>query len=359
MYKELTKLINDTPYKLYITMAGGGQSFAHEYLKYSGASKTIAGINIPYSKEAFENFCGNPVDKFVSVDTARLLATKSYEHCLDTIEPIHAIGIGVTCSLATDNEREFRIHKIYIAVHCYEFSSVTQIELQQGMAREQEERLCCVMIFKQLMQVVGIKHVNIDTLLPTTLTPHMVVKHDVSIIFREDVNYSVSDDCKDLLIAPGSYNPYHEGHHKMLELVEDIMQITPHIELSTLNADKGVLDYFEVQKRFSNIDKKFKPILTTLSTFKDKAAHFYQPNRIIYFVIGADTWNRLLQPKYAGPPEELYNMFGNLNVRFLVVNREGYVIESDYWLDRLRILDYRLDKFNVPISSTMLRTQND
>lgn len=350
-------VINASPYKLYIALAGGGQSFVCDYLSVGGASATIAGVNIPYSKEMFEKFLGYPVVKFVSDRTARLLATKSYEYCLDVIEPKYAIGIGVTCSLATVSEREGRIHKICIALHSYESSTSLEIELDQQFSRAREEEIVGECIMSML-------HNTVIQQYPTQLNIHSlsanwsgIIKNDLCYQHKRNFLTELNGDIKQLGIMPGSYNPFHEGHRHMLTISKQILSGPVFLEMSCLNADKGVIDYFEVKNRLSTIDEQYPVVLTMLSTFRDKAEYFYHPNRELYFIIGADTWNRMLNPKYAGPMEELYNTFKDLNILFIVFGRFGIDIMSDQWLDKLRvgINDERLYGMNVDVSSTKIR----
>ncbi|RWZ87224.1 MAG: hypothetical protein EO766_11910 [Hydrotalea sp. AMD] len=349
MYQQYVKKINESPYKLYLAATGGGQSFAYHFMKYPGASSTIAGITIPYGSKVSKQFLGKEIDKYVSVETARDLATKSYEWCLEEIDPMHAVGIGVSCSLATDDERVERRHKIIIAIHNYNFTKVINWELRQGLTREHEEGIVCNLIFSVLCELIGIASPSF-----TVNNLHQyLIKQEVDRIDRNQFDTHINDSVQQLIIVPGSYNPFHIGHDKMIRLAEQILGANPYVELSTLNADKGALDYFEVKNRLDNVP--FDTILTIDSTFKDKALRFAKPGRQIYFVVGSDTWNRILNPKYAGDTEYLYSEFSKLNVRFLVINRAGSEILKDQYLDKLVIQDDRATTFDINISSTMIR----
>lgn len=344
MYQEIVKVINDSPFKVYLAVTGGGQSFAHQFMQYSGASKTIAGFHVVYGSKVSKLFLGKEIEKYVSVEMARALATKSYEWCLEEIDPIHAVGIGVTAKLATDGEREGRIHQAILAIHCFNYTQIVNIEFKPDLTREYEEQVCRVEIFRLLLNLIG---------QPSPDPVVGIAKYDVDTVYRNQFNTNINDSVGQLVIVPGSYNPFHVGHEKMIHLAEQILGANPYIELSTLNADKGVLDYFEVKNRLDSVP--FDKILTTASTFKDKAMMFAKPGRQIYFVVGSDTWNRILNPKYAGDTEYLYSEFSKLNVRFLVINRSGSEVISDKHLDNLVIRDDRATTFDINISSTMIR----
>ena len=361
--EEIVRNINATPYKVYVALAGGGQTFASEFMQYGGASKTIAGIYITYGKEIFEEFCGTEVKQFVNPDTARLLAKRSYEKCLKSVEdPQYAIGIGLTCSLATDNEREGRQHKIYVALHCDKYSVVSTTIFERGLTRAEEEEYCFTTILNCLSHAADVP-VDFGEQMQFFIRyiPYMNdATGNLEMVMREDVASKVGDEIDYLVLAPGSFNPFHDGHKQMLNVAQDILGVMPRPEITMYNADKGVLDYIDVKRRIDTIADPYQGmvLVTNARTFLDKARQFAKEGRRIIFVIGADTWNRLLDPKYAGNMNFLYAEFVKINVSFLVFGRIGTSISSDPYLDQLRIHDSRAKGFNVPISSTEIRERS-
>ena len=102
----------------------------------------------------------------------------------------------------------------------------------------------------------------------------------------------------------------------------------------------------------------YNVVLTECPTYVEKAEYFFEQDAILYFIIGSDTWNRLIDPKYGYNSSELYTKLHELNARFVVLNREGHEkIENDL-LDKLVYKDHknRPDTFNVPISSSLIRS---
>lgn len=361
--EEVVRSINATPYKAYVALAGGGQTFASEFMQYGGASKTITGINIPYGKEAFEEFCGMDVKQFVNADTARLLAKRSYEKCLKSVEDEqYAIGIGLTCSLATDNEREGRVHRIYVALHCEEYTVVSESIFEQGLTRAQEEEYCCITLLNCLSHAAGVP-VNFEDQMQFFIRyiPYMTdATGNLNIVQREELNTTVADNIDYLVLAPGSYNPFHEGHKALLDTAYNILGTVPRPEITMCNADKGVIDYIDVKNRIDTISEPYQRnvLVTKARTFLDKAKQFAKEGRKIVFVVGADTWNRLLDPKYAGNMNFLYAEFVKMNVQFLVFNRAGTSISTDPIMDQLRIRDLRTSSINISVSSTEIRERS-
>lgn len=351
-YKQIVEDVNNSPAMLALVVAGGGQSFIQNFMQYPGASKTITDIRVPYSKEAFEDFCGQPVDKFVSEESARLLAVKSYLNCCKSVSPKYAIGIGLTCSLATQNEREGREHKVYIAVHTEASTEVVCRIFRQGMTRDEEEEFCRDAIFNRLAFILcgpNIPYLGYSERAEYYCTDHL---YKCEYTRLTDIN-KIPDQT--LVIVPGSFNPYHDGHKAMAEYAEKYFGVKPYLELTVNNADKGILDHIEVQKRLTTI-KGYDTIVTSSRTFLDKARLFAKTGRQIVFVVGSDTWNRVLDPKYAGDMESLMYQFIELNVRFLVLYREGHEIIKNQYLNKFR---YTADGWNgLNVSSTEIRNGN-
>jgi hypothetical protein len=79
---EIVNKINESPYKCFVAITGGGASFISDYTKISGASKTIVGAIVPYDKTIFDNFVGIKMTEYSSPLSARKLALASYNQCI-------------------------------------------------------------------------------------------------------------------------------------------------------------------------------------------------------------------------------------------------------------------------------------
>lgn len=159
-----------------------------------------------------------------------------------------------------------------------------------------------------------------------------------------------------LVIYPGSWNPFHSGHELILTHATEILGIKPYLELSVLNADKGRLSYKEVLSRVSYLEHE--ALITDAPTFVHKAKYFSAPDRELIFVVGTDTWKRILDPKYAGPLDILKAHFVENNVKFLVFHRHSEPMIHDTILNDLIIQYVDSEMFDHRISSTDLRNKN-
>jgi hypothetical protein len=102
-----------------------------------------------------------------------------------------------------------------------------------------------------------------------------------------------------LVLLPGSFNPMHAGHVVLARVAEELKQQPLAFEISVTNVDKPPLSGETVRHRLAQFTWKAPVELTRAPTFVEKSRLF--PG--IAFVIGADTAERLVAPKYYGDDE--------------------------------------------------------
>lgn len=362
--KKVIDAINNSPYKAYFAITGGGQTFIGDYMSRSGASKTVIGAIVPYSQYAFDKFVKWPVESYASEKAARQLAVAAYNECIAAgVEPIYAVGVGAACSLAKDGERKGRVHKIHVAAHMRNSTYAYNGEYNQGATREEEEY--CVS--KLLLHVLNTVTVNAEHTYAPTFDKYSVTDVDGSlysnVLEKPDTimfTAKFDDEQSTRVIYPGSWNPLHDGHKQIIQIAEKILKAQVILELSIRNADKGQLDHAEISQRVAELSKNYPLALTNAPTFVEKAAKFrrrFNGDKIV-FVVGADTWNRIWDIKYAGPPAAVEHTLEEYDVKFLVFGRDNTPIYQGAG-ERLRIKDLRATEFDMSMSSTELRKKNN
>ena len=159
-------------------------------------------------------------------------------------------------------------------------------------------------------------------------------------------------------LLPGSLNPVHEGHRRMLEVVGARLRTAGAYELAILNPDKPPLSPGDAAARLDRFAGHEAVWLTRAPTFPEKARIF--PGAT--FAVGVDTIVRIAEPRYYGGAAGLETALSNLGgCRFLVFGRRtgaGFeTLDSVSLPARLRALcdGVAESEFRADISSTELR----
>lgn len=375
MDKAIVDKINGSGYQRYFAITGGGTGFIGNYIKMGGASKSLIGVDVPYSQKAFDRFIkGQKVESYASSDAARKLAVASYNIVLETGVPREkAFGVGVTCSLASTSpsgEREGRKHKIYVATHKMDQASCIEIILNQGRTRQEEEE----MTEQAILNEVALYSTNLSSIATIRVNREAGEIYDRHFYSDRDIANLVNAEEPDALSAhkyidhdtiaiySGSWNPLHEAHLTIRTTAQKILRCPVLFELTVNNAEKGQLDFIEIKKRIDNLQSQ-EHILTNAPLIREKAALMTKrhPSKSIVFVVGYDTWKRIWDPKYCedNDPTLEEELFKRMGVRFLVFGRgekfTPFLYEGEEMGESLRIKDPRAEQFNMNISSSEIR----
>jgi hypothetical protein len=310
-WQQLISALHASGRKAALAITGGGSGAIGELLRIPGGSRLLIEAQVPYDAAALAAFLGFAPAQASSVDTAVAMARAGRERAA-RLAPAgsDAVGLGATAALVSDRPRKGE-HRFHIAfansagvAHC------TGVLAKGRRDRAAEEDLVARAIILWLARACGI----------AAPSPHSLLDGDEKFAEAEVVPVDIIDrflagefdrvtaqpDGRLMLSAPrlpvllpGSFNPMHAGHVALARVAEEITQQPLAFELSVVNVDKPPLDSGTVRHRLAQFAGKWPVELTKAPTFLAKSRLFPKTT----FVIGADTAERLIAPKYYGDDE--------------------------------------------------------
>jgi hypothetical protein len=343
--KQVITAIHASGWKGCLAITGGGTQVIGELLHLGGGSATILDASVPYASPAFQDYIQSAPDKYVSEESARQLAMAAYQRARRFAPPEHdkdrLFGLGATCSLAKDNEREGRKHLVCVGWQTRTGTSVRTLELtpkrlfpwseppfawkpvsfeQAAEVRAAEEWETCLYILGVIcQQTTGMSaYVHPDEKQDSILP----APDWVELLHAPNTRPTSVPVLKESpkLVFPGSFSRLHDGHREVAQVASRMTGENIVFEISVTNVDKPPLDYIEIRER----RKQFLPnqvVFTNTPRFYEKVALFPYAT----FVVGADTWERILNPKYLGhmgSVESLLRWFAAHGSKFLIFGRK-------------------------------------
>ena len=157
-------------------------------------------------------------------------------------------------------------------------------------------------------------------------------------------------------IFPGSFDPLHDGHRTLAAVVARKFGRAVHFELSRTNVDKPELPDDVLMRRARQF-RGYAPLwITRAAIFEAKSALF--PGAL--FVVGFDTAQRLLDPKYytdeAARDASLQRIL-ECGCRFVVGGRVDATGLFRTWEPAGQLFEVLAEEdFRLDISSTELRS---
>ena len=334
---NLIQLIHKTPYKIVMATAGAGTQALSDLIAVEGASNTLIEARVPYSKDAFVDFVGGNLKKFVSPKAARLLAGGAFYRAQQLANQYpnseNLIGLACSASIATNRPKRGDHHAWIVTWQRNQIVQV-HITLEKGKrSRSQEEALISKIIINLLAKACGLSNQ-----IPLNLTKQdsMQVRTRSHALAVDDFlagkskfvqihahGKAKTSNIDPKILLPGSFNPLHQGHIELAAAASRFLGSPVTFEISALNVDKPPLSCEVLLSRIAQLAGHYSVIITGEPTFLGKARLF--PEAV--FVIGFDTAERVLMPKYYQNSEAKMQAalveLQTLGCRFLVAGRKG------------------------------------
>ena len=308
------ELLNRFDAQVVVVVSGGGTQVIPQLLAEGGASSVMLEALVPYAKSAIAEFLGGDPDAYCSDRTTRQLAVAGWQRSVKlSSQGRNNVGIAATASLRSGKPKMGQ-HRVHVATHRVQETVTATLQLKKNArSRLEEEHVAALLCLDVLVSAVTEtsnhpwrKELE-SLLLPEEEIVRNVYKAPVcwqklwsSEEFEEPIEINGAGQIRqrlgkvnNRLIFSGSFSPLHEGHLAMARIAEEIAERPVEWELSVTNVDKPMLDYIEVSRRVEQFEGKTL-WLSRAATFIEKVHVFPQST----FVMGADTYVRLIDPKY-------------------------------------------------------------
>ena len=297
--------------KAALAITGGGSGAVGELLRVPGGSRLLIEAQVPYDALALESFLGFAPAQACSADTAIAMAQSARARAA-RLAPVDTdlVGLGATAALVSDRPRKGE-HRFHIAcansagiAHC------TGVMAKGRRDRAAEEDLASRAIILWLAHACGIAAPSprslldadehfAETMVATADPIDRLLAGEVDRVTAQPDGQLMLSAPRPLVLLPGSFNPMHAGHILLARIAEEIRQQPLAFEISVTNVDKPPLAGKTVRHRLAQFARKSPVELTRAPTFLEKSRLFPKAT----FVIGADTAERLVAPKYYGDDE--------------------------------------------------------
>lgn len=302
--------------RLVIVSSGGGSLAIPRLVTTPGASAVVVDALVPYSREAVDRLLGGPQESYCAPRTARRLAVAAWQRARDLGAPAdRAVGAAVTAALRS-REPKRGDHRVIAAVQTLAATACVEVVLEKSArTRAEEEEVAAALVLDALaIECGGPGGTAAGLLRSGEIARRERVEAPAEwrrLMAGESRVTAGTTACpaaprRDALVFPGSFDPLHEGHRLMARVAEEVAERRVEWELSVTNVDKPPLDHVEIRDRAAQFNAgpggvEAQPLwLTRAPTFLEKLAVF--PGGT--FVMGADTYVRLPDPRYYGGSAE-------------------------------------------------------
>lgn len=334
-WRRIVEGVHDSGRRVVVAITGGGSGAVAELLCVPGGSRTLLEAIVPYDLVALVEFLGQQPESACSPDTAIAMARRARRRAGQLCrEDVTLVGLGATANLVSDRPKKGK-HRCHIATDSRSSVRCVSLVLEKGRRdRAAEEELVAREILRSLATACDVTepddltHLGPNDERIVTVTP--VDDLITQLLDGRIDRVTMLPDGQLVTAAPvpravlaGSFSPVHAGHVHLARVATEILETPVSFEIAVVNVDKPPLATDTIRRRLGQFAWRASVELTRAPTFLEKSRVF--PGTT--FVVGADTAERIVHPKYYGGSESdmrgaLHEVIGR-GCRFLAAGRVG------------------------------------
>jgi hypothetical protein len=327
----LIEAIHGSAHMLVLEFAGAGSQALFWLHSVPGSSRTILEATDRYAGESMADLLGQAPEQSVSEATALAMASAAYRRARRLAAPdTRCLGVGCTAALVTDRARRGE-DRCWIAVRDQGSVRTYTLVMTKGLRdRPGEEALVSQLLLHAIAEACGVAPLPAldlqgDERVSASSAPmddpiaRLLAGQARTVTVAPDGSAMADQPVSGALLS-ASFNPLHAGHERLAQATTAVLGVPTTFELPVQNADKPPLSYAEIERRLAQFRWRYPVVLSREALFVGKADLY--PGCV--FVIGYDTADRLLDPRYynglAGLDAALEHIRAR-GCRFLVAGR--------------------------------------
>jgi len=322
--------------RLYFVTAGAGSRFQDCLWMVPGASGFLVGAAFPYAKDDIDEFLGFKVEKYCGREQALNLAMEAYMRARRAPSG-EAIGLAVTAAVASvDGPPRRGDHRVFVAVISetggYVLSKTLEKNPGFGRPQRQEDNEAAGLAAEDLLRIAlgewtfedaveaNYRHPNSTTIerVKEAELLGLFFKHP---FFGQGGGRGAQAPATMEVFYPGTFNPIHDGHR---HIVHNVGTSDACYVVNVDSVHKPAMSIIQIldtaaQFRTERLEWRNGSVLFTHgeALFVDKFEK--RPEKT--FVVGVDTFERMLDPKWGVNPVEVMETICDNNITLFVCDR--------------------------------------